>query len=136
MGRRIVTVQLQRAGDRENVDTYFDRVVKYIPADIVGAWVAVTGIINGATDKVSKVTVLWIAFAVGLALTALWIWKQTGAPGEPIATTQIVISTGAFGVWVFALGGPFAALNWYDPAYGSLLLIFYSLLVGVVSPAE
>src|SRR5690349_15561196 len=31
------------------IDTYFDKVVKYIPADIVGAWVAVTGLVSSAS---------------------------------------------------------------------------------------
>jgi hypothetical protein len=136
MGRRIVTSQLQASGGSGRMDTYFDKVIKYIPADIVAAWVAVTGIINGASTRVSKGMLLWLAFIVGIALTALWTWRQTEKPGQPIAKTQIAVSTGAFGVWVFALGGPFAALSWYDPVFGSLLLILYTLVVGIINPAE
>ena len=44
VGRRIVTVQYQSNSDK-SIDGYFDRVMKYIPGDIIGAWVAVTGLI-------------------------------------------------------------------------------------------
>ena len=136
MSRRIVTTQLQSSRDSAWVDTYFDKVVKYIPADIIGAWVAVTGIVNGASEHDSRTALLWIAFALFVVLTGLWTWKQTEESGKPAAKRQIGISTTAFGVWVFALGGPFVSLSWYDPVYGSFLLIVYTLFVGIINPPE
>jgi hypothetical protein len=132
MSRRIITEQLQAGGGGPTVDTYFDKVIKNIPADIVGAWTAVSGLVLGAASSVPKNTVLWIAFAVGILLTALWTLKQTQQPNMPPATKQTIISTGAFFVWVFALGGPFAGLAWYNPLYGSLLLIAYTLVVALL----
>lgn len=134
MSRRISTVDYEAAGGPA-ADTYFDKVVKYIPADIVGAWIAVTGLIVGAAG-VPGGALLWIAFAVAIILTAAWTWKQTTVPDQPPAVTQVVISTIAFIVWVFALGGPFATLGFYRPLYGSLLLILYTLLVALINPTE
>jgi len=135
MSRRIITTQYQVAGTGTKIDTYFDRVIKYIPADIVGAWVAVTGLINSATN-VPSATVFWIAFIIGGVLTAVWTLRQTREPKKPPAITQTMISTGAFIVWVIALGGPFATLEFYRPLYGSLLLILYTLVVALVIPRE
>ena len=137
MGRRIVTTQAQSLtiATAPAVDTYFDKLIKYIPAELIAAWTAVTGLIAGAT-KEPQGTLLWIAFIVGLILTAAWIWRRTTEPKKPIAITQIIISTMAFAVWVFALGGPFAAMNWYSPLYGSLLLIAFTLIVPVINPKE
>jgi hypothetical protein len=134
MGRRIITTKLETTSSSK-VDTYFDKVVKYIPGDIVGAWVAVSGLISAGTD-IPKTTLLWIAFVIGLVLTAIWTWKQTTERFKPTAITQILISAGAFIVWVFALGGPFATLEFYRPLYGSLGLIFYTLLVALINPPE
>lgn len=134
MSRRIVSSQLQ-ATTGSKVDTYFDRVVKYIPADIVSAWVAVTGLINGRED-IPVTAILWIAFFVGITTTALWIKRETAEPRKRAALTQILVSTGAFIVWVFALGGPFSTLAFYKPVYGSLLLIFYTLIVGLINPPD
>src|SRR5438046_4004000 len=63
------------------IDTYFDKVVKYIPADIVSAWVAVTGLVSSARD-LPRQPILWVAFAIGLILTAWWTWKQAASPGQ------------------------------------------------------
>ncbi len=137
MGRRIVTSQLHSLTSTSSpaVDTYFDKLIKYIPAELVAAWTAVTGLIAGAT-KEPQSTLLWISFAGGLILTAIWIWRRTTEPNKPLAITQIVISTVAFAVWVFALGGPFATMDWYSPLYGSLLLIAFTLIASLINPKE
>ena len=116
------------------VDTYFDKVVKYIPADIVGAWVAVTGLVTG-TSGAPRQTILWVAFVVGLILTAWWTLRQAAAPGRRPAATQAIVSTGAFAVWVYALGGPFEHVPG-QKLYGSLLLILYTLVAALVDPRE
>jgi hypothetical protein len=135
MGRRIITSEFQAKGTSVKIDTYFDRVIKYIPADIVGAWIAVTGLVSSA-GNVPKGTILWVAFVCGIALTCLWTLRQTSEPKKRAAITQTIISTVAFMVWVFALGGPFATLAFYSPLYGSLLLILYTLVVALVIPRE
>jgi hypothetical protein len=137
MSRRIITTQYQSTNKEVKIDGYFDRIIKYIPADIIGAWIATLGIVNGfAAPDTPKDTILWVAFAIGIIFTAIWTWKQTTEPGKPIAKIQILISTGAFIVLVFALGEPFESLSWYDPGYGTLSLIFYWLLVGLITPTE
>lgn len=137
MTRRIIAKQYQSALPGTEVDTYFDKIIKYIPADILGAWVAVNGLIEGAGETVARNTSLWIAFIIGTVITALWTYKQTKHPRKPPAITQIAISTGAFIVWVYASGGPFESANFlYNPTYGSMLLIFYTLLVALVNPIE
>jgi hypothetical protein len=135
LSRRIITGQFQAAETGTKIDTYFDRVIKYIPADIVGAWVAVTGLINSATN-VPRTTVFWITFIIGVVLTAIWTLRQTWEPKKSPAITQTIISTGAFIIWVIALGGPFATLEFYRPLYGSLLLVLYTLVVALVIPRE
>lgn len=69
MNRRIITEQLQ-ATNGEPIDTYSDKIIKSIPAEIVGAWVAVKGLVDSASN-VPKSTILWICFAVGVLLTFL-----------------------------------------------------------------
>ncbi|MDY6941107.1 MAG: hypothetical protein SWY16_26045 [Cyanobacteriota bacterium] len=136
MGRRIVSVQYQSGGGKAQVDSYFDRVLKYIPADVVGAWLTVNGLIQSAGDDVPKSGLLWLSFVLGLVATAWWTLGQTQDPKKKPARTQTIIATGAFGVWIFALGGPFATLSFYRPLYGSLLLIFYTLFVARIDPPE
>jgi hypothetical protein len=127
---------MQSAGEAGGtVDTYTDKLIKYIPADIVAGWTAVNGMIAGR-DADQQATLLWIVFIFGLVITPLWIARVTGRSGMKPARTQIVISTIAFVVWVFALGGPFAGLSWYDPIYGSLLLVGFTFVVPIINPSE
>lgn len=138
MGLRIVSEQLQ-SGAEPNIppDEYFDRLRKYIPTEAVGFWLAASGMIQSAGDDVPKAGLLWLFFVIGLVFTFGWTRQRTEAPGKPTAWTQIGISCGAFLVWVFAAGGPFAA-SWafYKPLYGSLLLITYTSAVAFVIPPE
>jgi hypothetical protein len=138
MGRRIVSEQLQ-SGAEPNIppDDYANRLLKYIPTEGVGFWLAVSGMIQSAGNDVPKTGLLWIFFIVGLVFTFLWTRRQTSAAGRPTAWTQIGISCGAFVVWVFAAGGPLAvAFPFYHPLYGSLLLITYTTTIAFVIPPE
>jgi hypothetical protein len=63
----------------------------------------------------------------------------TGATPTPIKKKvvpwkQILIGIGAFILWVFALGGPFAATwpDWYHAEYGSVALILYTVLIPIM----
>ncbi|PSB02775.1 hypothetical protein [Merismopedia glauca] len=137
MGRRIVTRQLESGTSKATVDGYQDRLLKYIPADINAAWIALSGIVK-STTTIPQNAVLWVLFVILLILTPIWIWIGTKESKKPVAKTQIVVSTVAFFIWVFALGEPFATSfkDFYQPVYGSLLLILYTLIVAKIVPTE
>ncbi len=69
------------------IDSYFDKVLKYIPADIVAAWVAVTGLVSSARD-IPQQAVLWVAFAV-------WVFALGGPfqhfPGREVYGSLLLI---------------------------------------------
>jgi hypothetical protein len=133
MTRRIETVSYQSTdGQEKPADGYPDRVVKYVPADVVAAWIAATNVLK--TANVPRQNVLWACFAFGVVATAAWTWRQTKKTGAPALITQIFVSTLAFCVWVFGLGEPFASLSWYDSVYGSLALIAFTLISGAIVP--
>jgi hypothetical protein len=135
MIRRVVAQQHQAAqiGGGQEVDTFVDRVVKYIPAEIVSAWVAAKGVVEAA-GAAANAYVLWVCFAVGVILTALYTLKKTAVPGLKPAYVQTGIATVAFVVWVIALGEPFATLfgKAQQSLYGSLLLIAYTVGVALL----
>ncbi len=88
-----------------------------------------------ASDIPTK-TILWILLIIFTGLTALYILKQTSEQKKPLAIKQTTISAIAFIVWVFALGEPFNSLNFYNPIYGSILLIIYNLTIPLINPIE
>ncbi len=135
MGRRIVSDQLEAKSDSAHIDGYFDKLLKYIPTEIVGGWIAITGLIKGASG-IPTDTVLWILLVIFTGITAAYILQQTYAPKQPPAIKQTAISTIAFIVWVFALGQPFNSLPFYNPIYGSVVLILYNLIIPLINPIE
>ncbi len=135
MGRRIITNQYESTGGQAKLDGYFDKLIKYIPTEIVGAWIAITGLIKGTSDIPTN-NILWILFFIFAVLTFFSIRKQTFDPKKPPAIKQTIISTIAFIVWVFALGEPFNTLGFYKPVYGSILLILYNLIIPLIDPEK
>jgi len=138
MGRRVNSLQLMGTGGA-SVDGFFDKIVKYIPSDVMAAWTAALGIITGGaagqTMTSSDQTILWIAFAFGIVFTAVWTWYQTKQPNQPTAIRQIIACTVSFFVWVVALpGGPASTLSFYNAKWGSLLLIGWTLILGLLKP--
>jgi hypothetical protein len=134
VSRRIITSQLQ-ATTGAPVDGFFDKVIKNIPSDVVAGWLCIAGLIDVAPN-VPKTQLLWGVGAFLLVFTFVWTLRQTQVPGLPPARTQALLATGSFGVWVFAVGGPFAEYDFYEPVYGSILLVLYTLIAGLVVPSE
>lgn len=135
MGRRIITNQLESKGNEVKLDGYFDKLIKYIPTEIVGGWIAIIGLIKSVSNIPTN-TILWLLLFMFTGLTALYILKQTSEPKKPLAIKQTSISTIAFIVWVFALGEPFDSLSFYNPVYGSIVLVLYNLTIPLFNPIE
>jgi hypothetical protein len=138
MSRRIVTTAFQAAGGGEPPDDYADKIVKLIPTDVVAAWVAVVSAIKAATPGQIGETGLWVIFAVGVVMAAAWTWKRSSEPNKPKPIAQTCVSTLAFCVWAYATGGalPVWPGNLYNPLYGTLALVFFTLASGLVPMPE
>ena len=129
MGRRIVWYAYESTDSEGKIDGYFDRLLKYIPSDVVGLWLAGSGLIKGQADDGSRAGLLWLLFVAGLVFSFFWTRKQIAESGQPTEWRQILLSCGSFTVWVFAIGGPFAELTFYKPLYGSLVLLLYTAAI-------
>ena len=147
MGRRIITpytLEGMKGSDPAvtpalRIDSYFDRVIKSIPGDIVAGWTAILGLFGATPGLVAGVTttnILWILWALLTVITFFWTYRQTRLPGAQPAWTQVFISTFAFAVWVLALGAPFNTLSFYDSRLAAAVLIVFTLAVGALQPRE
>jgi hypothetical protein len=105
-------------------------VIIYIPGDVVAAWITIKNLWAQSTKP--TVTALWIIFSIMLGITALWTDRTTYKVGLPRAWKQILISSGAFVIWVWATGQPFNGLMDDSEMYGAIALILYTLLSGLV----
>jgi putative Mn2+ efflux pump MntP len=139
MGRRIIRTRLEADNTDVKLDGYFDKLMKYIPSEIIGAWIAIKGLIKSASGVPAN-NLLWILFFLLTGLTAVYIFKQISVPEQTSSqpekssmTTQVIISTIAFIVWAFAIGEePFSSLPLYQPVYGSIILILFNLIIPLI----
>ncbi len=116
-------------------DVYLDRIIKFIPAPIVAAHVAAMGMVT--EDPVHIVFLSWTVFAVCWALAPLYVMFIPGEAQDDKNCSKrfhVLASIIAFPIWAYALGGPFALSfpEHYRPLYGSLLLIFATLLMPIL----
>ena len=109
-------------------DGYFDRLFKYIPAELVAGYIFVLGVVQQLTDAGEIRIFQWLLFIIFCILTPLYLWRVQ----KVMKVQQHIISLLSFIVWVFALGGPFALSGWYNPVYGAILLPVFTLIVAII----
>lgn len=114
----------------EKVDDYPIRIIKLIPAEVLTLYIALTGIIVVGRDSVNYEVLYWIIFIICLVGTPLYLKEITNVNDN----LQIGISTLSFIVWVFAIGGPFTTLTYYQPVYGALLLPIFTFFIPMILP--
>ena len=110
-------------------DKYKDRLLKYIPAEVVTLYLTLTALLSGAAGL--PLWPAWVIFTIGIIATWCYLRYQFAVTDR----SQLVISSIAFVVWVFALGGPFKDLSWYKPIYGGLLLPIYTFFIAMKKTA-
>lgn len=97
--------QLTRSALPQTADTYTDRLLKLIPAESVALYLTLQGIVSSSVEGRALDSWLLAAFCIGIGGTRLYLWRVQ----QVTKNVQLAVSTAAFGVWVFVLGGAFAA---------------------------
>lgn len=106
-------------------DGYTTRLLKYVPAEVVALFVTLDALVRSSSEV--SLAAYWGIFLFCLVGTYLYLWRVAKVRKQ----AQLLISTIAFAVWVFALGGPFEQFSWYAPIYGGLLLPIFTFAVAV-----
>src|SRR4051812_44607028 len=118
MGRQIISAEDvdRRAGtivgaergtgatsSRPSVDSYADRVLKYIPAEIVALYLAVSHMVKAAATAQNPHLTLWsVIIATLLVTTPVYLRRVERVSSR----SQIAVSTVALAIWIFALDNP------------------------------
>jgi len=108
-------------------DTYKDKLLKYIPADVIAIYLALHSLVPVLPDAAPKKILYWIIFASILLITIPW-QRKVAKIGK---WSQVWVGFGAFIVWAITVGDPFTHENfaWYYPAYGAMILALYTFLI-------
>ena len=119
------------AADAE--DGYLERVAKYIPAEILTAYVALLNIAPTDPAKASvRSGILIVAAIACFILTPIYFYFRAKPPLPK--RLQIIIATVAFVVWSYALGGIWIERGLHQPEIASALLILFTLVAGIFEP--
>ena len=147
MGRQIITendlLKIKSSKDESSrseavdlkktaVDNYMDRLLKYIPAEIVAVYIFVESLILKEQSPEDLSVIYWIVFIAFAVLTPLYLWRIL----KVTKVIQLIISMLSFVVWVFAIGGPFILFGWYKSIYGAIILPIFILAVAIINPEE
>jgi uncharacterized membrane protein len=120
-----------RAGEPgTNLKEYFDRVAKYIPAEVVAAYISANGV--AVLSRFSGILFI-VIFAVCLIATPIYITRFAETKKEKWINGSM--SFIAFIVWAYATGiGLVKHLNWYDAPTASVILILFTVISGFAVP--
>lgn len=110
-------------GDPEPLKSYYDRFVKLIPAEALTFYAVGSGII--AADQ-TLLLILWSLFCLVATVVIRAFGTADKRRNLPPDWVHVTISTLAFCVWIYHLGGPFIQLGWHSPQVSSLLIIAFS----------
>ncbi|MCL2930650.1 MAG: hypothetical protein O4861_11355 [Trichodesmium sp. St16_bin4-tuft] len=132
MNRSIIETELQASETKSDVDSYLDKITKYIPSEIVGVWITIKTMVEG-NNNVPENSILWGIFIFCLFLTFAYICLLPDGSKKKPTVKQGIISVGAFIVWAIAIGGkPFISISWYQPIYGSILMVLYTVVIPLI----
>jgi hypothetical protein len=110
-------------------DDYLTKVVKYIPPEVLAAYLFMAGVIDSnVTDKHDHA--IWLgSLLVGvLVLTIPYDLRVL----KIVRWSQIGMSVLGIVVYVFAVGGWFATTTWYHQWYASIVVPLFGLVIAIL----
>jgi hypothetical protein len=113
-------------------DTWYERMLKYIPAESVALYLALEGIVRtpALTDRALQI---WLALVLAVCVLFTWLYLRRISEVGP-TTAQLLVSCVALVVFVFASGGVFGTLWFWEPWQGTLLLVVATAFLSLYVP--
>lgn len=108
---------------------YFGRLIKMIPAEVLALYVALAPL--AAKEHIALQLTIPIV-CLGLVVLSRTLGTRRAKDNVKIDPWTVVISSVAFVIWVYALGGPFAALNIYNAVLACILVTVYTTAVPMI----
>lgn len=107
-------------------DDYYDRLVKLIPAEVIGVYLSMIAVAKSDDDI--PLFVPWLVFFFGFVAT----YYYSKIVLEIKETRQLAVMVGAFCVWALSLGFPFEDVPGYSASYGAMILPAYTFVVPMI----
>jgi hypothetical protein len=105
---------------------YMDRLVKLIPAEVVGLYLVGVGIVPKGEKFALSV---WAAICLVLVVVVRAYGTSDAAAKLPPQWGAVFVSTISFLIWLYNMPGPFVAYEIAVPYIGSLAVLLWTFVV-------
>lgn len=110
-----------------------EKLVKYFPAEAFALYAGLEPLSDTVLDGNALKWSLWGALALSVVLCVMFLRRFWNVRRRG----QVAISCLALVVYVAALGGPFALLDWWEPAIAlAAAVIMSAFIIFVPAPTE
>jgi hypothetical protein len=110
----------------EELRFYVQRLIKLIPAEVVGLYLCGNGFIP---NEYHIAHILWSCVCL-VAVLVVRVWGTSDPEyGQGPQWLGVLISSLAFVIWLYTIGGPFALYGIQIPWLGSLLVLSFTFFV-------
>ncbi len=114
-------------------ESYLDRLMRMIPGEVVALYLVGSGLIP-PTGRIALTVWSFVCLAGVIVIRA--IGSRDSAAGKGPQWSSVAISAIAFVIWLYSLGGPFAAFGIYVPYIGSLLILAWTFFIPLFFKGE
>jgi hypothetical protein len=101
-------------------DSHFEKLIKFIPSESVGLYLALDGLVRSAESEINS-QIVWLWIVLGISLIFTWLYLKRVWRVERVS--QIVVSMMALIAYVYAVGGPFKEFGFYRPWQSTAVLV-------------
>lgn len=105
---------------------YLDRLMKMIPVEVIGLYLVGSGVIP--ENKPAGLAFWAVLCLIGVIVVRAY-GTSDAAKGLAPQWTAVVLSSIAFVIWIYTLGGPFRSYGLYEPYVGSLAVFAWTFFV-------
>lgn len=116
------------------INEYLNKIARLIPSEIIAGYLFLMGGAGLIKNGNIQIVAYWVAFAVGLILTPVYLNKVAAEKKPKI--NHIIVSSLGFIVWAYATTGEALsatiAPDIYDSAVASFILALFSLISGKI----
>ncbi|MGZ9099168.1 MAG: hypothetical protein ACXW3O_05645 [Brevundimonas sp.] len=125
---------LKSAGGRGPSDDVLDRIVKYVPAEVLAAFTMLFGV--AAAMELDVRTAQWTAVGlIGAFLAATVAYVATRAPAGKVRTAHLAVSPVAFLAWAYPISSSLLG-DWFFGLAAFAAQVVVVLLSMFIAPAE
>jgi hypothetical protein len=112
----------------EGFKSYLERLLKMIPGEVISLYMVGSGLIP--TEQ-PVVLASWAAVCLAGVVFIRIYGTADAQANKPTDWVHVAISSVAFAIWAYSMGGPFEAFGLHIPYIGSLLVLAWTFFVPV-----